>query len=79
MGSNNDYTSGEEILRVHQASPTNVTVTMAGGSQDRLYYRPTGPVDAAHTFTVCQTGYSGRVVSVSVTGRTSVAATAALC
>jgi len=78
---NGSFTTGEEILRVHQASPTNITITMAGGGSgsDRLYYRPTGPVDNAHTFTVCQTGYMGRVVTVGVTGRTSVAATTSVC
>jgi len=84
IDSNRDalYTNGEEILRVHQALPTNITMTVTPGSTpagDRTYYRPTGPADADHTFTVCQTGYSGRVVTLLASGRTSVAATAAVC
>jgi len=70
--------TGEEILRVHQSVPTNVSVATAP-SAVAIYYRPTGPADAARVFTICQSKYVGRDVSVSITGRTSVAPTAAIC
>lgn len=80
VDSNRDaqYTTGEEILRVHQALPTGIAVTVTP-TDVRAYYRTTGMPDATRSFTICQTGYLGRVVSISVTGRTSVAATPNVC
>lgn len=65
------FNSGDEILRVHQALPTGVTLAVTP-SVDKMIYRPTGLVDAARTFRVCQTGYQGRDIAISTTGRTSV-------
>lgn len=70
--SNNGYDSGEEVIRVHQPVSSGITISVSP-SATRAYYRPIGMVDAAHTFTVCQSGYEGRVITVSVTGRTTVA------
>ena len=76
--SNAALDTGEEVIRVHQALPTDLTVAVSP-SATKVTYRPTGMSDAARTFTICQTKYIGRVLSISVTGRTTVAPTAAVC
>jgi type IV fimbrial biogenesis protein FimT len=84
--SNSAVDTGEEVLRVHQAAPTGITIAVSpnsGTPPNLTYYRPTGLVDSSgtmpRTFTVCQTGFTGRVVTVGNTGRTSVAPTSAVC
>jgi Tfp pilus assembly protein FimT len=73
---------GEAILRASPAlSPGLTLINSVGASPSRILYRPTGALDtnAGASFTLCQSGYFGRLLTISATGRAQVAATAAIC
>lgn len=44
-----------------------------------LRYLPAGNASAAGSFTLCRSGYLGRIVSVNTAGRTNTVATATVC
>jgi len=69
-------TAGETVLRVHSALPTGIVLPTPPSI---VTYRPSGAVNAGGTLTLCRTGYFGRNITVSSTGRTSTARTAAVC
>ncbi len=76
----------DKVLRTSMAvSNANNTITGANvPNTTYITYSSTGQVSGLvyatpATFTVCRSGYNGTVVSISVTGRASSAATAAVC
>jgi len=73
--------TGETIVR-NSVMPEGVTATSAGfTTTGYLAYNSTGTVTSTTpgTITICRRGYSGRVVSVSITGRVSLANTSTNC
>jgi len=62
------FGAGDTILRVHDALATGVTLVPAPAAGSILY-RPSGPADATRTFRLCNSGYVGRDISISATGR----------
>lgn len=80
-GSEGVVDAGDTILRSSAAS-SGVTVGASGFSTaGRVSYRANGSVSSTSqgTFTVCKSGYLGRVVTVGVTGRAVATKTAANC
>lgn len=81
--------TGETILRVHEALPTNMTLAVSGfeNSGDYLQFLPSGLVSGvsggssatAGTFTVCFSGYRGRVINFNSIGRINVTAMTSNC
>jgi type IV fimbrial biogenesis protein FimT len=76
--SNGNIDAGETIVRVHDQLPIGMAVTIAPTTLD-LSFRPTGPADAARTFTVCKTGFIGRTIAINATGRALSTQTASAC
>ena len=69
--SNTTYDTGDTIVRVHEAMPTDVTVYSTATS---LVSRPVGTITPTTTFKICINGRSGtygKLITLSVTGRTS--------
>lgn len=78
------FTTGDEILRVHEAVPDNfsVTVTPSAGNLVITFVPSGGTLDGAaneRQITTCYSGFTGRVTTVRGTGRISTAATSANC
>lgn len=73
-----DYNFGETILRFTEALKGGLTLTSVT-IFDKVAYYPSGIVTTAGTFTLCKTGYIGRVATIGATGRVSTANTAAAC
>lgn len=73
--------TGETLLKVHEALPTGVTIAGAGfGTTGIVTYTPSGSTTSSvGTFTLCKTGYIGRVITLATTGRASTARTTAAC
>lgn len=69
--------TGETILKVHEALPTGMTIT--GFTAGILTYSPSTTVIAGAAFTLCKSGYFGRVITISATGRPSTAKTSTTC
>lgn len=77
---------GETILRVHGGLTTGAALVNSGF--DYFQYFPSGVVSGvagggipgtAGTFTLCQSGYFGRIFNFNTTGRINIATTAATC
>lgn len=80
--SNGIVDAGETVLKVHAPMPTGVVMTAPTISTPNIVtYSPSGALAplAAITFNLCRTGYLGRNIDVSTTGRTSTARTALVC
>jgi type IV fimbrial biogenesis protein FimT len=83
IDSNGTYTSAADggaagILRVREALPVNYTIAVTGTS-GVITFRPSGPADVARTFQTCFTGFIGRQIDVTTTGRASSRAMTAAC
>lgn len=71
--------AGEE-LRVHEALNSGFTLVGTGFTDTtEIQYRSNGVSDSGGSFTLCHSGYTGRLISVSVTGRVSTTKTASVC
>lgn len=72
---NNTRDAGEEILRVSEALNSNQT--LAGPASGFLQFRSSGQANSAVTFKICdgRTGNNGRLITVSLTGRSEIAMT----
>jgi len=58
------------VLRYTEALKGGITLVSANITNNRyIQYFPSGRVDDDGTLTVCKSGYTGRVISISVTGR----------
>lgn len=71
-----------EALREHEALKSGFTLVGSGFTNDaEIQYRSTGIINSTTSgvFTLCYSGYTGRLISVSVTGRVSTAKTASVC
>ncbi|MFA5242202.1 MAG: GspH/FimT family pseudopilin [Sulfuricella sp.] len=69
-----------EALREHEALKTGFALVGSGFTNNaEIQYRSTGTSDSSGVFTLCYSGYTGRLISVSLTGRASVAKTASVC
>lgn len=80
-GSVGSVDSGDVVLR-KMGAVEGLTVTASGFSTTGyLAYRSSGAVTSTQlgTFTVCKSGYLGRIVTVSPIGRSSVAQTTGNC
>jgi type IV fimbrial biogenesis protein FimT len=66
--------AGETLLRVHQALPFGVTVAITGFT-DYVQARPVGTITPLGSFKLCDSrvGNFGRQITISPTGRASVA------
>lgn len=78
----------EEVLRANQGLSGDTTVTLTGFSSSYVQYLSSGSLasgsgagvaDLNGVFTVCISGYTGRAISINMTGRASSAATASTC
>ena len=78
--------AGETVLRVHGALTTGATLINSGF--DYFQFFPSGIVNGvaggggpatAGFFTLCQSGYFGRIFNFNTTGRINIATTAAVC
>lgn len=81
MNGNTTLDSGE-ALRVHEALKSGYTLVGTGFTKTtEIQYRPTGIIDSTTNgvFTLCYSGYKGRLISVSATGRVSTTTTASAC
>lgn len=74
---NGSLDAGETLLRVRQALPSGTTVT-ATGLTDFIQAKPVGSMAPAGSWKICdsRTGNFGRQISVTATGRASVAVAA---
>lgn len=70
--------AGEE-LRVHEALKSGFTLVGTTGITNEIQYRSNGVSNANGSFTLCYSGYAGRLISVSATGRVSTTKTASVC
>lgn len=76
----NSSMDADEALRVHEALRSGFTLIGSGFTDTtEIQYRSSGISDSSGTLTLCYSGYTGRLVSVSVTGRVSTAKTASVC
>ena len=74
--------AGETVLKVHSPLPTGIVMPAPTFATPSIVtYRPSGSLGslAFGTFTLCRSGYFGRNIAVSTTGRTTTTRTAALC
>ena len=69
--------TGDTILRTHEALRGNNTLNSS--VNHFISYFPSGTVDALETFTLCNTGFRGRSVDVSATGRVATTTTLLVC
>lgn len=60
----------ERILKVHDPIKTGDSLAVSS-SPNFIYFRASGAVDAARTLTVCRSGYKGKTISITTTGRVS--------
>ncbi len=60
-----------DVLRVYPAAPAGIQIRSSDGAHS-AFYRPTGQADAARSWTICQTGYSGRMIQVLAYGQIQV-------
>jgi type IV fimbrial biogenesis protein FimT len=74
---------GDEILRVREALKGQTLVDafppVGTAATHYLSYSSSGFSSASGTFTLCQSGYIGRVITISQTGRVSSASTLSTC
>ena len=80
---------GETILRVRGAMPTGMTLAVAGfdNSGDFLQFLPSGLVSGvsggssttAGSFTLCRSGYRGRIINFNSIGRVNITAMTTNC
>jgi type IV fimbrial biogenesis protein FimT len=80
--SNGIINAGETILKVHNALPTGIVMPAPTFATPNIVtYSPSGSLTplAAGTFNMCRTGFIGRTIVVSTTGRTTTTRTAAVC
>lgn len=76
---NATFDAGEE-LRVHEALKSGFTLVGTGFTNTaEIQYRSNGVSDSSGSFTLCYSGYTGRLISVSATGRVSTTKTASVC
>ena len=69
LNNNGDFDGAPEtIVRVREGLAAGLTVTPTPNALG-IVFRPSGPADAARTFQVCKTGYTGRNVALNATGR----------
>ena len=61
--------TGDTILRTHEALRGNSTLTATVTGNHFISYFPSGTVDAAETFTLCNAAVQGRTVAISASGR----------
>lgn len=79
-GSSGVVDAGETILKAHEVLPTGVTLATAGfATAAVITYLPSGTVTSNGTFTLCRSGYTGRDIAISTTGRSSTTKTVAVC
>lgn len=72
--------TGDTVLKVHGPLPKGYTLAATGlNSSVRITYLPSGSVNAAGTFTLCQPGSYGRSIAVTTTGRTNTSRTSSAC
>jgi type IV fimbrial biogenesis protein FimT len=81
---NNAFDAGETIVRVRYAidslAPAQGGMSLVPTvAATNIYFRPSGPADAAHTFNICKSGFTGRKIDVTAVGRVSSVPTAAVC
>jgi type IV fimbrial biogenesis protein FimT len=77
---NNSALDAGEELRVHEALKSGFTLVGTGFTDTtEIQYRSNGVTDSSGSFTLCYSGYTGRVISVSATGRVSTTKTASVC
>lgn len=72
----------DTILRVREALSAGNTLASAGFTNANfIQYRPAGNISSATlgTFTLCRSGVTGRVITVTITGRASAARTGTVC
>lgn len=69
----------DAILRVTSAVPGGISLSSTGGAASNVQYTATGGVVSSGDFTLCKTGYKGRTVQISATGRVSSTEMAANC
>ena len=69
--------TGDTILRTHEALRGNNTLNSSGNHF--ISYFPSGTVDAAETFTLCNAAVRGRTVAISASGRVNTAPTTLVC
>jgi type IV fimbrial biogenesis protein FimT len=68
--------TGGTILRYTEALKGNVTLTSANFTNNRYFqYFPSGRVDDDGTLKICHAGQTGRLVTISNTGRTETSRT----
>lgn len=73
------FTAGTDtVLRVHEPLPAGYTLTATPATLV-VQFRPSGPGDAVRTFESCFSGFVGRNVTISSTGRVAVLPTTAAC
>lgn len=70
----------DRILKVHEALTSGNTFVLAPNAAF-INFRPSGPTatGATQTITVCKPTFTGKVVTILITGRISSANTAAVC
>lgn len=67
-------------LRVGAALDGGITlVSEPTAIAEYIQYTPTGAVASSGSFTLCKSGYKGRVITISNTGRVSTAETSSNC
>jgi type IV fimbrial biogenesis protein FimT len=72
--------SGDEVIKVETALSSGMTLTN-GSSVTAVQYGPNGTpsVIAGTNFTLCKSGYKGRTIAISPSGRASSSKTSANC
>lgn len=77
---NGTFDTGSDIvLRVGDPLTGNATLTSSYTTASPLQYLPSGQASGTGSFTICQSGQPGRIISITLAGATSVSATAANC
>lgn len=73
----NSSMDADEALRVHEALKSGFTLVGTGfADTTEIQYRSNGVSDSSGSFRLCYSGYTGRLISVSATGRVSTTKTA---
>jgi type IV fimbrial biogenesis protein FimT len=76
---NDGFTAGTDtVLRVHDPLPAGYTLAPTPTALV-VQFRPSGPGDAVRTFESCFSGFVGRSVNVSLSGRVSAVPMTAAC
>lgn len=77
---NDNAISTGETLKMHEALKTGYTLVGEGfANTAEIQYRSNGSADSSGSFTLCFSGYTGRLISVSATGRVSSTKTSSVC